>query len=68
MTLLERWTPATFVGEPTGDPPNGYGDPKRTVLPNSGLTVQVSTLYWQVSNPKDRTADPSGTDDCLGPR
>ena len=54
MTLLERWTPAIFVGEPTGDPPNGYGDPKRTVLPNSGLTVQVSTLYWQVSNPKDK--------------
>jgi hypothetical protein len=54
VTLLERWTPATFVGEPTGDPPNGYGDPKRTVLPNSGLTVQVSTLYWQVSNPKDK--------------
>ena len=53
-TLLERWTPAIFVGEPTGDPPNGYGDPKRTVLPNSGLTVQVSTLYWQVSNPKDK--------------
>ena len=54
VTLLERWTPAIFVGEPTGDPPNGYGDPKRTVLPNSGLTVQVSTLYWQVSNPKDK--------------
>ena len=54
VTLLERWTPAIFVGEPTGGSPNGYGDPKRTVLPNSGLTVLVSSLYWQVSNPKDK--------------
>ncbi len=53
VTLLERWTPAIFVGEPTGGAPNCYGDPKKTVLPNSGLTAQISTLYWQVSNPKD---------------
>jgi hypothetical protein len=54
VTLLERWTPAIFVGEPTGGAPNGFGDPKRTVLPNSGLTVLVSTLYWQLSSPKDK--------------
>jgi hypothetical protein len=54
VTLLERWTPAIFIGEPTGGAPNGYGDPKRTVLPNSGLTVRVSSLYWQVSDPKDK--------------
>ena len=54
VTLLERWTPVIFIGEPTGGSPNGYGDPKRTVLPNSGLTVRVSSLYWQVSNPKDK--------------
>ena len=54
VTLLERWTPAIFVGEPRGGAPNGYGDPKRTVLPNSGLTVRVSSLYWQVSDPKDK--------------
>jgi hypothetical protein len=54
VTLLERWTPAIFIGEPTGGAPNGYGDPKRTVLPNSGLTVRVSSLYWQVSAPTDK--------------
>jgi hypothetical protein len=54
VTLLERWTPAVLVGEPTGGAPNGYGDPNRTVLPNSGLTLQVSSLYWQVSDPNDK--------------
>lgn len=54
VSLLDRWTPAIFVGEPTGGAPNSYGDPKRTVLPNSGLTLQVSSLYWQLSSPKDQ--------------
>jgi hypothetical protein len=52
--LLERWTPAIFVGEPTGGAPNGYGDPKLTVLPNSGLSLLVSSLYWQLSAPNDK--------------
>src|SRR5262249_4632039 len=52
-TLLERWTPVIFVGQPSGGSPNGYGDPKRTILPNSGLSLLVSTLFWQVSSPTD---------------
>jgi hypothetical protein len=50
---LERSTPAIFVGEPTGESPNGYGDPEPIVLRNSGLAVRVSTLYWQDSSPRD---------------
>jgi tetratricopeptide (TPR) repeat protein len=44
---LERYTNAIFVGEPTGGKPNSYGDSRRITLPNSGITVRVSTLWWQ---------------------
>ena len=44
---LERYTNTTFVGEPTGGKRNSYGDSHRIVLPNSGITVRVSTLWWQ---------------------
>jgi tetratricopeptide (TPR) repeat protein len=44
---LEKYTNTTFVGEPTGGKPNSYGDSRRIALPNSGITVRVSTLWWQ---------------------
>jgi hypothetical protein len=50
---LETWTPALFAGEKTGGDPNGYGDSRRRVLPETGLTVRVSTLYWQTTDPRD---------------
>jgi len=50
---LEKHTNAIFVGEPTGGSPNHFGDPRKLQLPNSGLTLRVSTLYWQYSGPKD---------------
>ncbi len=45
---LERFTNTIFVGEPTGSKINHYGDSRRITLPNSGMTVRVSTLLWQV--------------------
>jgi hypothetical protein len=51
---LEQQTPVIFVGEESGGKPNSHGDSRRLVLPNSGLTVRVSTLYWQSSDPRDR--------------
>ncbi len=50
---LERWTPVIIAGEKTGGHPNSYGDSKRVVLPNSGITVRVSSLYWQLTGPND---------------
>jgi hypothetical protein len=50
---VEKYTPAIFVGEETAASPNGYGDSRKLTLPNSGLTVRVSTLYWQYSDPRD---------------
>ena len=54
VTDLEQNTNAIFLGEPTGGSPNGYGDSRKVVLPDSGLTVRVSTLYWQKSDPRDK--------------
>ena len=44
---LERYTNVTFVGEPSGSKLNHYGDSRRITLPNSQITVRVSTLWWQ---------------------
>lgn len=52
-TQLELHTHTLFVGEPTGGRPNHYGDSRKFRLPNSGLTVRASTLYWQDSMPWD---------------
>ena len=44
---LEKYTNTTFVGEPTGGKPNHFGDSRKITLPNSGITVRVSSLWWQ---------------------
>ena len=51
---LERYTNAIFVGEPTGESVNQFGDPTPIVLPNSGITVSASTLWWQFADPRDQ--------------
>lgn len=43
---LEHLTEALFVGEATGTTPSFHGDPRRIVLPHSGLTLRVATTYW----------------------
>jgi hypothetical protein len=50
---LERHTYALFVGEPTGATPNHFGDTQKFTLPYSQLTVEISELYWQNSDPRD---------------
>jgi hypothetical protein len=51
---LERWTNVTFAGEPGGATPNHYGEGRPTVLPRSGLTLSIATLYWQTSTAFDK--------------
>lgn len=51
---LERYTNATFVGEPTGSPPAFFGDHRSFALPNSGVSVNISSLWWQTMNPRDK--------------
>jgi hypothetical protein len=50
---LERYTEAIFVGEPSGSKGNVYGDSRKIMLPNSGMTVRVSVYYWQSWSPWD---------------
>ena len=50
---LELNTNVLFAGEPTGETPNMWGDPAGVTLPNSGIVVQASTLWWQFADPRD---------------
>jgi len=50
---LDNWTNPIFVGEPSESRGNHYGDSRRLVLPNHGVTVRVSTLWWQYWDPRD---------------
>ena len=47
VNSFEQYANAVLVGEPSAGRPSHYGDPRRLVLPNSGLTLRSSTLYWQ---------------------
>ena len=50
---LEAWTNVTFVGEPTGTATVFFGDHEPVRLPVSGLTVNISTLPWYPTDPRD---------------
>jgi hypothetical protein len=50
---LEMMTPTLLIGEKSGGRPNSYGDSRRIVLPNTGITVRVSSLFWQTTDPRD---------------
>ena len=43
---FEELSYAIFVGEQSGAKPSHFGDARRVVLDNSGLTLRVSTIYW----------------------
>ncbi|HEY3675473.1 MAG TPA: hypothetical protein VGK84_05735 [Candidatus Tumulicola sp.] len=51
---LQRDTNAVFVGEPTSEWPNHYGDPQAFVLPYSHISVHISSLFWQDLDPRDQ--------------
>ncbi|NNE30396.1 MAG: hypothetical protein HKN16_12220 [Saprospiraceae bacterium] len=44
---LDNYTEAIFVGEPTGENINFYGDNRRVNLPNSNIPVFLSFAWWQ---------------------
>jgi hypothetical protein len=51
---LEKYTNIVFVGEPTGSKGNAFGDSRKIILPNSGITVRVAIFYWQDWHPMDK--------------
>jgi tetratricopeptide (TPR) repeat protein len=54
VSALERWSETIFVGEPTGNVPSQYGDSRRYLLPHSGLTVRLSSVYWRDAEVDER--------------
>lgn len=51
---LEKYTEVTFVGEPTSENVNFYGDTRTETLPNSKLQVSLSWMWWQNLDPRDK--------------
>lgn len=49
--LIDQHTNAVFVGETMGANLNDFGDARSYSLPNTGLSLNVSTLYWQMGRP-----------------
>jgi hypothetical protein len=54
VNRMESYTNVIFVGEPTGENVNFYGDPTTITLPHSHLEAAVSQLWWQDEDPRDR--------------
>ncbi|MGD1947830.1 MAG: hypothetical protein ACFB0A_16600 [Croceivirga sp.] len=44
---LDNYTNVLFVGEPSSENINFYGDNKRVILPHSKLPVDLSFVWWQ---------------------
>lgn len=57
ITEVEQKSNAILVGEPTGGSPNQYGDAKGITLPNSGIRLRISTLYWNKAGNDDLRLD-----------
>ena len=50
---LDTYTNVTFVGEPTGENINFFGDNNAVRLPNSQIPVRLSWAWWQNKPPWD---------------
>lgn len=51
---LEKYTEVVFVGEPTSENVNFYGDTRTETLPNTKLQVNLSWMWWQNLDPRDK--------------
>ncbi|MBX3380786.1 MAG: hypothetical protein KF805_11900 [Phycisphaeraceae bacterium] len=54
VNMLEKFTNATFVGEPTGSRPQFVGESTYVLLPYSKLRIHCSSRYWQILDSTDR--------------
>lgn len=55
---FRKLTNATLVGEPIGERPNSYQEPREFTLPNSHLIVRYSTRFYRFSDGKDNVIAP----------
>jgi hypothetical protein len=54
VNRLGNYADVIFVGAPTAENPNFYGDTVGIVLPHSHLLAAVSALWWQDEDPRDK--------------
>ena len=54
INRLSNYAEVTFVGQPSGENVNQYGDTVPIPLPHSHLKVNVSHLFWQDMDPRDK--------------
>jgi C-terminal processing protease CtpA/Prc len=54
VSALEQSTAARFIGQPTADRPNHYGETNIFVTPNSALPIIHASEYYQTSAPDDQ--------------
>lgn len=54
VSALEAQTEAIFVGQPTADRPNHYGETNIFVTPNTGLPIIHASEYYQTSSASDQ--------------
>ena len=57
-SMLQQQFNATLIGEPTGQGANFYASPEEFVLPNSGLTINFSSTYWDFAEVTRETIFP----------
>lgn len=50
---LDRLSGAVVIGEPASSKPSSYGDAYRSPMPNSGIDVRTSILWWQEGQDTD---------------
>jgi hypothetical protein len=54
VNRLENYAEVIFVGQPTAENVNFYGDAAGITLPHSRLEAAVSQLWWQDKDPRDK--------------
>ena len=54
VNRLENLTEVLFVGQPTGENVNFYGDTRGFDLPRSKCRVALANLWWQDKDPRDK--------------
>jgi len=54
VNRLENYSEVIYIGEPTAENVNFYGDPAEFTLPHSHMKGAVSQLWWQDKDPRDK--------------
>lgn len=57
VNRLEQYTNAIFVGQPTGQHINSYGDAVPIGLPNSHIRVGTASVWWQDVDERDKRVE-----------